>query len=73
MEFEIKPIGQLEREEIVRQVKEAAANMLETRAGNETYQFAWRRAAQLVRELDFKIPFNDYPPVPCESDDRCRS
>lgn len=59
MEFNLKEVGQLQAEELVRQVKESAAALLENRAGNELYQFAWRRAAQLVREMDFKVSLND--------------
>lgn len=63
MEFNLKDAEQLQAEELVRQVKESAASLLENRAGNEIYQFAWRRAAQLVREMDFKVSLNDHAEV----------
>ncbi|BEV44782.1 hypothetical protein [Afipia carboxidovorans] len=52
--LEPKSVDELERDDIVRQVKEAIAKRLESEAGNEVYLAAWRRAAKLVRSMEFK-------------------
>lgn len=36
-------------------ILERAAQMLETRAGNEIYRKAWRRAASLIRSLKAEV------------------
>lgn len=50
---------QLEREDIARQVLEAAAARVEAEAGNETYQAAWKRAAKIIRSINLKGLLND--------------
>lgn len=39
-------------------ILERAAQMLETRAGNEIYRKAWRRAASLIRSLKANAEVN---------------
>lgn len=46
-----KPIEQVVREDIQRQVLEAAACRVEALSGNTTYQQAWRIAARCIRSL----------------------
>lgn len=48
---EIKPVSQLEREDIERQTLEAAAKRIDNLSGSEVYQRAWKRAAEIVRSL----------------------
>ena len=50
---------QLEREDLARQVLEAAASRVEAEAGNETYQAAWKRAAKIIRSINLKGLLND--------------
>lgn len=46
-----KTVEQLQRDEIVRQTLERAARRIEEINGNETYQKAFKVAAQAVRAL----------------------
>lgn len=46
-----KTVEQLQRDEIVRQTLERAARRIEEINGNETYQKAFKVAAQAVRSL----------------------
>lgn len=46
-----KTTDQLVREEIQRQTLEDAARKLEQQLGSTAYQYAWKRAAQLIRGM----------------------
>lgn len=45
---------ELERADAARGALEEAANMLETRGGNEVYRQAWRKAADLIRAIAYR-------------------
>ena len=44
-------LEQYERDQVRRDTLEAVAKELEARAGNTTYQAAWRAAARLIRAM----------------------
>lgn len=46
-----RPVDELKREDWVRRTLESAASRIESLAGNDVYQAAWRRAAKLIREM----------------------
>lgn len=46
-----KPPEQLAREDLIRQILEAAAKRIEKESGNPTYKRAWQLAARMVRGL----------------------
>lgn len=47
----VKTLDQLRDEEMIRRTLEAAARCIEQQSGNEVYERAWKRAAELVRSM----------------------
>ncbi len=46
-----KTVEQLQREDLERQVLEAAAKRIEALRGSEVYERAWKRAVEIIRSL----------------------